>query len=99
MDTDGGEVDRQAAGKENAALDGVDELWYVGVAWVERRVRVDDTDDGRLECRVRVAQGFDEDFAEEEREVRIAVRGQTLAKSRGRGNGLAQVVVGRDPRV
>jgi hypothetical protein len=75
VDADRGELDGQGAGGEDAALGGVEELGHVAVAGVEGGVSVDQADDRGGEGRVAVAEGFDEDFAEEEGEVRVACVG------------------------
>ena len=46
MDADGGEVDGQTAGRQDAAFQRFDELWDVGVAGVEGGEGVCDADDG-----------------------------------------------------
>ena len=63
------------------------------MAGVECRVSVDDTDDGEGERFFAVAEGFDEDFAEEEGEVRVAVGGEALAEARGGEERVGEVVV------
>lgn len=85
MQADGGELDGEAAGEVDAALDGFEELGDVGVAGVEAGVGVDDADDGPGEGVFRVAEGFDEDFAQEEGEVGIAVGGEALSEADGGG--------------
>ena len=52
---------------------------------VEGRVGVDDTDDGAGEGIVCVSESFDEDFAEEEGEVGVAVLGEALTEAGGCG--------------
>lgn len=93
VQADGGKVHRQAAGELHAALDGVDELRHVGVARVEAAVRVDDADNGAGERVVAVAEGLDEDFAEEERKVRVAVRGEALSEASALLDGCAQIII------
>lgn len=63
------------------------------MTWVEGRVGVDDADDGPGKGVLAVAQGFDEDFAEEEGEVGVAVGGEALTEAGGGGYGLGEVVV------
>ena len=75
MHTDRRELHRQTAIEVDSALDGFNELRYISVARVETRVRVHDPDNGPREGIVAVAERFDEDFAQEEREVRVAVGG------------------------
>lgn len=72
MNADSGELDGEGARGEDAALGRLDELRHVAVAWVEGRECVDEADDGLGERVVTVAERFDEDFAQEEREVRVA---------------------------
>lgn len=93
MDTDGWKIHSQSAVELNATLGGFDELWDVAMTWVEPRVGVDDTDDGSGEGILTVTEGFDEDLAKEEGEMRVAIRCEVLAKARGRGEGCREVVV------
>lgn len=93
MQADGGKVNGQAASELHAALDGLDELRHVGVARVEAAVRVDDAYDGAGQRIFAVAEGFDEDFAEEQREVPVAVGGEALSEASALLNGRAQVIV------
>ena len=66
MQTDGWEIQRQSSSQLYPSLDGLDHLRHRGMAWVEGRVSVDDTNDGPGQGIVAVAEGFDEDFAKEE---------------------------------
>lgn len=65
------------------ALHGLDELRDIGVTRVEARACVDDAHDGAREGILAVAGGFDEDFAQEEGEVGVAVGGEALTESAG----------------
>lgn len=93
MHTDRRELHRQPARELHPALGGVHELRHIGVARVEGAVGVDDADDGPRERIVRVAKGLDEGFAQEEREVRVAVVGEPLAEAGGWVDGAGEVVV------
>ena len=92
MDTDGGKVYREPSRELHATLGGLDELRDVGMTWVEAGVSVDDADDGAGEGVVCIPQGFDEDFAEEEGEVGVAIGGEALAHA-GAVDGRGEVVV------
>lgn len=81
MQGNGGEINGQAPRELHPALDGVDELRDRGVAGVEGGVGVDHADDGSREGVLAVPEGFDEDFAQEEGEVRVAVGGEALAEA------------------
>ncbi len=80
-DGDGGEDHRKRAGEEDSALDGVDEVGDVAVAWVVVGGGVGDADDGAVEGVVGVAGGLDEGFAEEEREGGVAVSGESFVEA------------------
>lgn len=83
VQADGREVYREAAREMHSSLDGFDELGYVGVARVEAGVGVDNSNDGAGERILAVSKGFDENLAEEEGEVGIAVGGQALTQADG----------------
>jgi hypothetical protein len=72
MNADRRKLHRQSAPRQDPSLACLDELRHIAVAWVEGRVGVDDAHNGLRERGVAVTQGFDEDFAQEEREVRVA---------------------------
>lgn len=74
-------------------FDSFNQLGHIGVAWVQSRVGVDDADYGARERVFAVAERFDEDFAQEEGEVRIPVGGEILAQAGGGGEGGSEVVV------
>lgn len=94
MQTNSWKLDGQPARQLHAPLDGVDHLRHGGMARVEGRVGVDDADNGPRQGIVAVAEGLDEDLAEEEGEVRVAVRGEALAEAGGilRDGGVEVVV-------
>jgi len=77
----GGELERQAAGRRHAALDGVQQLGKVAVAGIEARVRVGDADDGSRQLLARVAHRLGEGAAHVDREVAVAVGLQTLQEA------------------
>lgn len=81
MDTDRRKIHREPSIELDPALDGFDELRDIAVARVETRVRVHDADDGAGEGVFTVAERFDEDFAEEEGEMGVAVGGEALAEA------------------
>ncbi|POR32779.1 hypothetical protein TPAR_07008 [Tolypocladium paradoxum] len=66
-------------------------------ARVEAGVGVGDADDGPREGVLAVPEGFDEDLAQEEREVGVAVEGEALAEAGGGGDGLGEGAVGVGP--
>lgn len=73
MQTDCREVHRQPSTKLYASLDGIDQLWDIGVARIEAGVGVDNADDWSRESIFTIPKGFDKDFTEEEGEVSVAV--------------------------
>ena len=77
----------------DAAFRGLEKLWRIAVAGIEPGIGVYDPDYGPGESVLGVAEGFDEDFAEEEGEVRVAVGGEGLAQAGGAGEGGGEVVV------
>jgi hypothetical protein len=76
VETNGGKFDGEASSKVNASLHSFHELRDLRVAWVETRVGVDDAHYRSGESVFAVAGGLDEYFAQKEREVSVAVRGQ-----------------------
>jgi hypothetical protein len=81
MDANRREIHREPAIELDPALDGFDELRDIAVARVETGVRVHDADDRAGEGVFAVAERFDEDFAEEEGEMGVAVGGEALAEA------------------
>ena len=81
METNSREVHGQPSIKLHTTLDSLDQLGNIRMARVETRAGVDDSDDGAGEGIVAVAGGFDEDFAEEEGEVRVPVIGEAGAEA------------------
>jgi len=75
---DGGEGDRQRAGREHPALDCVQQFGEVAVAIVETRRRIGDADHGLRQHRTRIAHGLREGAAEIEREIAVAIIGETV---------------------
>ena len=94
MQADSRKVDRQTASQHDTSFGRLHELRNVGVAWIEARVCVDDSDDWFRECVVAVAGCFDEDFSEKEGEVGIAVRCEALPHARTRLEWFGEVVIG-----
>jgi hypothetical protein len=74
--TDSRELDGETSSKVNASLYSFHKLRDLRVAWVETRVGVDDAHYRSGESVFAVAGGLDEYFAQKEREVSVAVRGQ-----------------------
>ena len=95
MDTDRGKVQRQAAAQLHAPLCRLDELRHIGMAGVEGGVGVDDADDGTREGILAVSEGLDEDLAQEEGKVRVAVVDETLAHATKGLYGAIEVIVGQ----
>ena len=85
---DGGELERQPAGRRHAALDGVEQLGEVAVAGIEPRVRVGDADDGAGQLLARVAHRLGERAPHVDGEVAVAV-GLQLAQEPALGLVLA----------
>ena len=82
---DGGEFDRQRAGRQHAALHGVQHLGKVAVAVVETGRRIGDADHRLLQHRARVAHGGGEGAAQIEREIAVAVIGEAVGDAGGVG--------------
>ena len=81
MNTNRRKVHRKPSIELNPTLDGFDKLRDIAVARIETRIRVHDSDDGTGEGIFAVAERFDEDLAEEEGEVRVAVGGEALTEA------------------
>ena len=81
MDTNSREINRKSSIELHAALHSIDELRNVGVAGVKAGICVYDADYRSGECIFGVAKGFDENFAQEEGEVGVAVGGEVLAEA------------------
>jgi hypothetical protein len=73
MQADGWEVDGKTAAQLDTSFRCLYQLGDICMARVEARVRVYDADNGPGQSIIAVAKRFDEDLAQEEREVRIAV--------------------------
>jgi len=92
----GGKINGETPAELNSSLDSLDQLGDVGMTldyqhtvlrttesthWVEAAVCVDNPDDGSGQRILTVAKGFYEDFAQEQREVSISIRCQTLTET------------------
>ena len=95
METDGGKVNWKAAIELDASLDGLDQLGSIRMAWVETRVCIDDANNRPRESVLSIPESLDENFAEEQREMRITVRRESLTKAAVGGDGSGNIVVGR----
>lgn len=93
MDTDCREIHCESAIELNPTLHGFDKLWHVTVARVETGVSVYDADDWSGEGIFAVSERFDEDFAQEEGEVCVAVGCEALSQAGSGCQWLGQVIV------
>ncbi len=79
-----GKLHRQAARQHHATLDRLDQLGHVAMAGVVVAEGVGDADDRPVERVVGIPHGLDEGLAQKQREVRVAIGGQTLSHTRFR---------------
>ena len=63
-DRNGGEHHRQSAGKQDAALDALDQVQHIAVAWIVVTEGIGYTDDGAIERILGIAGRLDEGFAQ-----------------------------------
>src|SRR5690606_10588402 len=63
-----------------AALDGLDQLRRIAVAWIVGTAGIHNTDDGPVQGLVCIAGAFDKSLAQKQREARIAIIGQAFAQ-------------------
>ena len=73
MKADCWELDGETAGKMNPSLCGFNELRNLGMTRVETGVRVDDANERPRKRIFAIAGGFDKNFPQEQREMRISV--------------------------
>lgn len=73
MQTNRRKVNGNTAMEMDSSLGSFDQLGHVAVTGIEARPSIDDPDNWTREGIFRVTQGFNEDFAQEQREMGIAV--------------------------
>ena len=74
MKTYGRKVNRKSAIELYSTLDGLNELWYIRMAWVEPRSSIDNTNYRSRKCILSISRRLDEDLPEEQGEMGIALQ-------------------------
>jgi len=74
MDTDRRKLHCKSSIEMDPTLDSFDKLWNIAMARIEAGISVHNSDDRTGKCIFAVAERFDKDLSQEEREMRIAVR-------------------------
>ena len=75
----GGEHHGQSAREQNAALYAFDQVGHIAVAGIVVTEGVGHTDDRAIERVIGITGGFNEGFAQEQREARVTVAGEPFA--------------------